>query len=875
MNPLIPTGAVAVATVCCLAGATASVQAGEAARKRFDIARGDAAGTLKRFAEESGQQVVYLVDAVRGITTNPVRGDYTVREALRRLVADTGLVVVEDVKSGALLVNRLVPEAPPPKPNPPTTMLVPMKKSLPARLTAFFAALAASSLAAQTTPAESETIKLSPFEVSTSQDRGYRASNSIGGTRVNTPLKEVPMNIQVVTEEFMRDIAAFDASESLKFQAGVEVGSRDGDRDTAVTIRGFGTTWQMREGFRRYDTSDSINIARQEVVAGPAAVLYGISQPGGIINYITKRPTRGTGVELRQVVGSDGLFRSEVDVNYAPAGPLALRLLGAHTKADGFRDYERVKRTFVAPIAVYRLDAATTFTVDIEYMKQDRGFTHNKLRDVSLTATGGTVNLPSFLSVPREQQWTGPDTVHTNDVTNLLFVADHKFSENFSVNAAFNSLERTQQRTTQTHRGLALAALRDRNGALVLDANGAPIKALRTLWASDNNQNWMWQARVDGVLKFDVAQVPQTLLTGFNFAKDTNYRILFEDRNPDLRNGVDNLAQNFRYYTVGTRRPNLRIGNADYNPVNWARPQLHYRDPIELTSYYANHQAKLLGDSLFTLAGIRFDKNDYSRKWQTRRTGQNDVVNSVTDKWSPNYGLLYRPIPWVSVYALSSESLEPRNGSTNSFGVNLTPSFGKSIEAGLKLEAFDGRVSATFSAYRIKNKNLPVTDPTIPNANGGLGDVIQVGEQTSEGYDFTAFFFPVKDWQITGGWSYVDTFISSDTNRANLGRNFSNLPYNRFTLFTSYRLPGGWTIGGGALHTGEIDRGWNDPITNLPVQNDRYTTFDAFARYEFKLSANHRCALSLNVLNFSDQQDRGGGEWIVGRTYRLTAGVRF
>ncbi len=128
-------------------------------------------------------------------------------------------------------------------------------------------------------------VVLSPFTVTTTKnDRGYRASNSIGGTRINTPLKDVPMNIQVVTDEFMRDIAAFDASESLKFQAGVTVGSRDADRDTAVTIRGFSTAWQMREGFRRYDTSDSINISRQEVVAGPAAVLYGVSQPGGIIN---------------------------------------------------------------------------------------------------------------------------------------------------------------------------------------------------------------------------------------------------------------------------------------------------------------------------------------------------------------------------------------------------------------------------------------------------------------------------------------------------------------------------------------------------------------------------------------------------------------
>ena len=74
MKPLIPTGSAAVVTVVCLACACAPAQAEETARKSFDLARGDAASTLKRFADESGRQVVFLVDAVRGITTNAVRG---------------------------------------------------------------------------------------------------------------------------------------------------------------------------------------------------------------------------------------------------------------------------------------------------------------------------------------------------------------------------------------------------------------------------------------------------------------------------------------------------------------------------------------------------------------------------------------------------------------------------------------------------------------------------------------------------------------------------------------------------------------------------------------------------------------------------------
>ena len=96
MKPLISTGSATAFAVCSLACAIAPAQAAETVRKSYDIAGGDAVNTLKRFADESGRQVVFLVDAVRGVTTNPVRGEYSAREALTRLVAETGLAFAED-----------------------------------------------------------------------------------------------------------------------------------------------------------------------------------------------------------------------------------------------------------------------------------------------------------------------------------------------------------------------------------------------------------------------------------------------------------------------------------------------------------------------------------------------------------------------------------------------------------------------------------------------------------------------------------------------------------------------------------------------------------------------------------------------------------
>ena len=155
MKPLLSPGSAAAFAVCSVTCAIAPAQAGEAARKSYDIAPGDAASTLKRFADESGRQVLFLVDAVRGVTTNPVRGEYTVREALRRLVTGTGLVLTEDAKSGALMVNRAGPdESPAAKSNqaPPTrktSQEPPMKKQNVFSVLGAWLALAVSSTQAQ------------------------------------------------------------------------------------------------------------------------------------------------------------------------------------------------------------------------------------------------------------------------------------------------------------------------------------------------------------------------------------------------------------------------------------------------------------------------------------------------------------------------------------------------------------------------------------------------------------------------------------------------------------------------------------------------------------------------------------------------------
>ncbi|HET7536120.1 MAG TPA: TonB-dependent receptor plug domain-containing protein, partial [Candidatus Didemnitutus sp.] len=167
---------------------------------------------------------------------------------------------------------------------------------------------------------EEETLVLSPFKVSTDKDKGYAATNAISGSRVDTPIKDIPLPIQVVTSEFINDIGATNLRESLSYVAGIGLQSQNDLENkggiggiqtsaygpggvnnpegitsnisgTQVKIRGFITNNVLRDGFLRGSPSDSIGIDRIEVVQGPNALLYGTGNFGGVVDYLTRRPS--------------------------------------------------------------------------------------------------------------------------------------------------------------------------------------------------------------------------------------------------------------------------------------------------------------------------------------------------------------------------------------------------------------------------------------------------------------------------------------------------------------------------------------------------------------------------------------------------------
>ncbi len=170
--------------------------------------------------------------------------------------------------------------------------------------------------------AQDSTVELDPFLVEASEDSGVVAIESISATRFASRLDELPFAVNVLTEELLSDISVTDMRDAVQFAGGVINGGRgfNTSANNRYRIRGFPTNGNLINGF---SVSQDFNIApnsiqRVEVVKGPASLLYGATPPGGIVNFITKRPTADKRASLRYIHGSYDFNRIDIDTS----GPL-------------------------------------------------------------------------------------------------------------------------------------------------------------------------------------------------------------------------------------------------------------------------------------------------------------------------------------------------------------------------------------------------------------------------------------------------------------------------------------------------------------------------------------------------------------------------
>ncbi|MDF5706213.1 MAG: TonB-dependent siderophore receptor [Nostoc sp. S4] len=574
-----------------------------------------------------------------------------------------------------------------------------------------------------------------PIElVVTGEQDGYRVPDATTATKTDTPLRDIPQSIQVIPRQIIEDQKATRLRDILQNVSGVTPGAGYQNSFDRVRIRGFTQETTFRDGIRdNFPSTDFANVERVEVLKGPASVLFGQTEPGGIVNIVTKQPLSDPYYNVDLDVGNYAFYRSALDLS----GPLntdktlLYRLNVAYENAGSFRDFISSQNIFVAPVIAWKLSKNTDLNLFFEYnnrdYKPDRGV-------LAIGDRPGSVPIDRFFGEPSINQGT---------TTNYKFGynLEHRFSQNWQLRQAFS---------TNIFKSDEIRVQIDE-----LQADGRTATRDIANFGGTTDEDYRLQTDVIG-----------------NFKTGTiSHKLLF---------GVDLN----RYTEVSDGFSNGPFASIDvFNPVYFVpitRPTTPYivQNFTDTFGFYLQDQVTI-ANNLKLLLGGRFDTVSILQKDLVAQSATNDNNSAFT----PRVGIVYQPTPPVSLYASYAESFVPQYGRSRDNSA-FVPERSKQYEVGVKGELFDGRLAATLAAYHLTKSNVLTTDPIDSNFS------IQVGEQTSKGIELDIVGQITPGWNVIATYGYTDARVTRD-NDLPVGNRLENVAENTASLWTTYELQQG------------------------------------------------------------------------------------
>ncbi len=651
--------------------------------------------------------------------------------------------------------------------------------------------------------AQTEEEELLELEVTAEQEvGGYRVPDSTTATKTDTPLRDIPASIQVVPRQLLEDRQITRVQQVAEDVPGVQVDVTQGGLPaTEFFIRGFNsflTTY--RDGFRSAAFGSLFNVAnieQVEVLKGPASVLYGQNEPGGIVNIVSKQPLTQPFYSPSLTIGSFDFYRPTLDISglLNSQETVAYRLNLAYENAGSFRDFVNSENIFVAPVLSWQIGEDTKLTFNFEYQKFD--FTYDR---------GFGPAGPEIFQVPISRNLGEPDFGDGDAETGRTsYVLEHQFSKNWKLRNGFAAVISSFDKSEVT----PLFLQEDRR---TIDRTAAK--------ENQSSQDFTLQNEVVGT--FQTGSVAHQVLLGVELYRQ--------------RSTVESLG--------------AEIAPIDlFDPVYGAKPGLFSPDQDDESisntlGIYFQDQIALLSN-LKLLLGGRFD---------LIRSLDNDLLNDQeTDQtdfaFSPRTGIVYQPIEPVSLYFSYATSFNPALG-FSAAGESFQPERGEQFEAGVKADLLPEQLFATLAGYQITKQNVLVTDPDDPDFS------IQTGEQKSRGMELSLVGRPLPGLDITLGYAYTDAFVSEDEDPAFVGGRLTSIPRHQIGLWSSYEFQIGALRGFGAglgLYYVSGDREALLPNTDLRLPGYFRVDTSVFYRRD-----NWKVQLNVNNLTNIDYYNSNG-----------------
>jgi iron complex outermembrane receptor protein len=756
--------------------------------------------------------------------------------------------------------------------------------------------------------ATEEVFELSAFEVRAGEDYGYRATNTMTATRIGMALTQVPLSIQVVTEEFVEDLGMASFSDSLRYVSSTVGDSLSPAGVSGNTyIRGFQTAWTLRNGFRRFRAIPMENVDRVEIVKGPVSVFFGQAAPGGITNIITKRPEFFDYGSVKATYGSYDYKKTSFEYNKVLIEDvLAARLYASYQDSEDWKDFEYKEGYYISPSLKWRPTKTTEVLIEYEKLWSDENKAGSAIYgnqaaldnylnpDPALLARYNdrldllqrvwrSVNVSQWerdfaavgLEIPQDEarympelspsgwRWNGngPGSFVEFDSEDWTAEVKQRVGDWFELRAGANYAE-SKSIDVRFHSA-------DRpypDGSIDLVRGNAG--------GLENNETLTLQA--DGLFRFNLKGTRHSILVGYervrddfqgagnNFDYDLAEGIITPA--PDPEGGARDLRQMFtRYYPFfDPVQPGAGMVFAGVSEG------LSRDESATRNGYYANHQGEFFDGRLNTMAGIRREE------FEIEGAGTVPVEYSDTVYMG---GFTFEMVKGLNFFASYSQSFEPNrppnNVTVRGPGVEegeaslLAPKSGEGMDIGFKSSLWENKLAGTLTFFNLQQEASVATDNEKTDADPRNQDSDPSNDVTwyrtaglfeSEGIELEIIYSPNPNYQLLAAASWMwDANLVSDPNLPEdhglFDRRNQNSPEYKFTLWNKYVFSEGplegLELGLGARYVDEHFPRSGLGSTQLLV-NDDSLVFDGLIAYNTQIGG-YDTRLTLQMENLTDE----------------------
>ena len=650
------------------------------------------------------------------------------------------------------------------------------------------------------------------------KQNGYQTTGTSVVSKAEVPVLDTPNTVNILSTQLLKDRKPASLIDALYNVSGVSQANTLGGMFDSIQKRGFGGNRDnsiMRNGLQAGPAKNfSATTETVEVLKGPASVLYGIQDPGGVVNIITKKPQQTPKYVVGGTLGNHSLWGTQVDFTGGLGNGFAYRFIYDKQEKNYWRNFGKIKNTTYAPSLSWEND---TTKVLVAYEHKDILEPFDRGTNL-LTATNSLPNIPV------SRRLDEPNNETTAKTDNIDFKVGHKLNDNWKLNAGYN-----YARYEYFY-----------NQARISNINVNTRKARRAIEQQQGDQR-VHSGTLNIVGEFGIGEIGNRFVAGVDAMRN------MRDLGP--------------IYNGGFTNSDINIDNPVYtnpvSPVSNTNGNAYQYNHLKNLGVYVQDTAYLT-DSVIVTGGLRYE---YFDQFAGRhglggtRTGNTDQHDG---KMLYQLGAVYKFTPNIATFANYAESFRPQSAIAATVDSGLKPEEGKSFEIGAKYENAD--FNATISLFNIDKRNVGETVGTGANAYLNI-----VGKQRSRGVEFDLNGQLTDNLNVAANYTYTNAKSLENEKFVNaVGKQLSGVPKHQASLFLAYNVGefnfGKIRIGGGARYLGS----WNTYYVNSnnaanialsyakAYKLTHAVVYDAFIAYDTKISGK-KVSFQLNGKNLTDK----------------------